>query len=288
MSFNEDLISLVVSESDANLGAVTSWTCEIISRDIEDGSLRVLGYTIWWCDVGNMRSCVHSDISTNILPILSVFHNFNNSWSLISWFRRNTNVFNVWDLSHICSVTNNITGIINKSTHVVNIFSWSIMVLELIEKHTSEMDWSSTTDSSHVWCCVFNNPGLMENKSVWGISEMEGYVIIILLAISWDGNNWSTWNVDWSSHHFNKSIWFVLHGEVILSKSNLEVTHIVLHEIFTLDWDTSRLIERSIPWFDHINFGFIVIAESDIRKGKGFSIRSYLKAVVVITGITIR
>lgn len=58
------------------------------------------------------------------------------------------------------------------------------MVLELVEKHTSEMDVCVTTGRGNVWKDILDQEWLIELVSVWTISEMKSDIIRELLTIT--------------------------------------------------------------------------------------------------------
>lgn len=58
------------------------------------------------------------------------------------------------------------------------------MVLELVEKHTSEMDVGVTTGRGNVWKDILDQEWLIELVSVWTISEMKSDIIRELLTIT--------------------------------------------------------------------------------------------------------
>jgi hypothetical protein len=58
------------------------------------------------------------------------------------------------------------------------------VVLELVEKHTSEMDVGVTTGRGNVWQNVLDQEWLIELISVWTISEVKSDIIRVLLTIT--------------------------------------------------------------------------------------------------------
>jgi hypothetical protein len=71
------------------------------------------------------------------------------------------------------------------------------VVLELIEKHTSQVDIGVSTSSGDVWKDIFNKDWLIELVCVRSISEMESSVIRELLSISRKSNDDRTWYINW-------------------------------------------------------------------------------------------
>lgn len=116
---------------------------------------------------------------------------------------------------------------------------------------------------------------------------MESDVIIVLLSISSDSNNYGTWNMNWSSLDVNTSLCGVGGLKNVLSKSHTEGAHIVSSEILTSDGNRCFLIERSVPWLDLLDLGIIVICEGVVWKRVGFSISGNRQTVVVVTSIRI-
>jgi hypothetical protein len=59
----------------------------------------------------------------------------------------------------------------------VELFGCSIVIFELIEKHTSHMDIGVTTSRGDIWHNVLNQEWLVELVCVGAISEVKSYVI---------------------------------------------------------------------------------------------------------------
>jgi hypothetical protein len=77
------------------------------------------------------------------------------------------------------------------------------MVLELVEKHTSEMDVGVTTSSSHIWQDVLDQEWLVELVSVWTISEVKSDIIRVLLPITRKSDYHRAWHIHWLSLYNN-------------------------------------------------------------------------------------
>jgi hypothetical protein len=83
VSLNNNSVTLVVCESDLDVGAVTGWAGEVLTIQVDVGSLRVLGYTECWFNLGNSWTVIESKVSANVLPVLVVLHNLNSSFTSV-------------------------------------------------------------------------------------------------------------------------------------------------------------------------------------------------------------
>jgi hypothetical protein len=63
------------------------------------------------------------------------------------------------------------------------------VVLELIEKHTSQVNIGVTSGLGTVWQDVFDQDVLEVLVSVWSISEVKRNIVRVLLAITRHGHN---------------------------------------------------------------------------------------------------
>lgn len=186
----------------------------------------VLCDTKGWVNCSNSGTSLKLEISSNILPVDIILADFNDSFtSVVSWWGW-ANIFDIWNFSHVPLFDNDWTLWISVSALVVNILSCSIMVLELVEKHTSQVDIGVTSSLGTVWQNIFNNNWLEEFVSIWCISKVKSNIIRVLLSITWHGNNYGAWNWDWLCLDDNICISCWLYIIYYLSKLHLFVAHV--------------------------------------------------------------
>lgn len=186
----------------------------------------VLCDTKSWVNSSNSGTSLKLEISSNILPVDIILADFNNSFtSVVGWWGW-AYIFNIWNFSHVSLLDNDWSLWIPVSALVVNILCCTIMVLELVEKHTSQVDIGVSSSLGTVWQNIFYNNWLEEFVSIWCISEMKSNIIWVLLSITWHGNNNRAWYWDWLCLDYNISISCWLYIVYYLSKPHLFVAHI--------------------------------------------------------------
>jgi hypothetical protein len=83
MTLDDNSVTILIGESDFDVRAVITWAGKVVTFDIESGSFRILGYTISWINRCDFWTIIENEISTNVLPVLIVLVDFNNSLTSI-------------------------------------------------------------------------------------------------------------------------------------------------------------------------------------------------------------
>lgn len=139
------------------------------------------------------------------------------------------------------------------------------MVLELVEKHSSQMDISVTSSGGSVWHDVLNQKWLIEFVGIWTISKVKSYIIGILLTITGNCDYNRAWHIHWlcrdNDVSFSSRLWIIY----LLTKANLLVAHVWMAQRFTNNADTIDLVHWTVWWNNLFDVWVIIIIESDIR-----------------------
>lgn len=174
LATDDNLISIFVGESDFDLTASswTWWALELFTNQFEFGSVGIFGDTKFGIAIGDSCTSLKHKVPANILPIYIILLHFNDGFTSVVGWRCWTHVFNVRNLRHVSLFDYHWTLWISVSTFVINILGSTVVVLELIPQHTSQVNISVTRCFCTVWQNIFYQDWLEEFECVWPISEV--------------------------------------------------------------------------------------------------------------------
>lgn len=274
LATNDNLIAILVREANSNLTAAAWawWTFEVLTLQNQLRSVWILGHTVDWVARDNSGTLLKHEVAADVLPVDVVLVYLDDGIASVIGWGSWADILNVRDLGHVPLLDDDWAVRVTVPALVVDVFGGTIMILKLVKKHTCQMDFSVSSCLGAIWQDVFNDDALEVLVGVWSISEMEGDIVGVLLAVAGHCHNNRSWYRHWLRLHNNISIRCRLHFIHNLTKAYLLVAHVWMVQTLTDDVDCVGFVHWSIWWLYLFNIWIIIVEEGTVGIGEGLSV----------------